>query len=346
MVRNDLKNVSYRSDGLPCPFQIPRLIAPIAISIVLLLPANCIENLARCPADTVALKKNCGPKDRTEEQLGLLAALSAGAGPSLARGPSDLKYSGSPFTFTVNLPITAQTPTVNGSVTGCVSSPALPTGLSLHNTTCAISGTPTVIQTATAYTITASNAYGNTTTGVNITVNGLPPSGLAYPGSPYIFITNVTIPTKVPTVTGTVTNCTSSPGLPVGLNLNTTTCTLSGTPTVSQGATPYTITASNPYGNTTAGISIAIGAPPTGLAYSGSPFTFSFAVTIVTQVPTVTGTVMNCTSSPSLPAGLNINPSTCAISGTPLVTQGATSYTITASNTFGNTTTVISITIL
>jgi len=87
--------------------------------------------------------------------------------------PSALTYAGSPYTFTQNTTITTITPTAIGTVTSCVSNPALPTGLSLNATTCAISGTPTVTQTATNHTITASNAFGNTTAVVNITVTDI-----------------------------------------------------------------------------------------------------------------------------------------------------------------------------
>ena len=56
---------------------------------------------------------------------------------------------------------------------------------------------------------------------------------------------------------------------------------------------------------------------------------------IATITPTVTGTVTSCSAAPALPTGLGINSSTCAISGTPTVSQGATGYTITASNGSG-----------
>ncbi|MCP5500643.1 MAG: hypothetical protein H7A25_12110 [Leptospiraceae bacterium] len=84
---------------------------------------------------------------------------------------------------------------------------------------------------------------------------------------------------------------------------------------------------------------------PSGLSYSGSPFTFTKNTAITTQTPTVTGTVTSCTSSPSLPAGLSIDSTSCALSGTPTASQAATSYTITATNSGGSTTTTISITV-
>lgn len=260
--------------------------------------------------------------------------------------PSALSYSGSPYTFTQSLAITTQTPTVTGTVTSCSASPTLPTGLSISSTTCAISGTPTALQGATAHTITAANAFGNTTASISITVNLAPPSGLTYSGSPYVFVQNTAITTQTPTVTGTVTGCSASPTLPTGLSLSATTCAISGTPTVTQAATSHTITASNAFGNTTASIDITVNVPaPSALTYSGSPYTFLQNAAITTQTPSVTGTVTSCSASPTLPAGLSISATTCAISGTPTATQAATSHTITASNVSGSTTASINVTV-
>jgi hypothetical protein len=109
------------------------------------------------------------------------------------------------------------------------------------------------------YTVVAENA---TTKNYTVTVVAiLPPSSLTYSGSAYIFDKNIAITIITPTVTGTVTSCTSSPTLPVGLSINATTCAISGTPTVSQAANLYTITASNGQGNTTANISISVFPP-------------------------------------------------------------------------------------
>ena len=79
------------------------------------------------------------------------------------------------------------------------------------------------------------------------------------------------------------------------------------------------------------------------ITYSGSPFSFSTNTAITTITPTVTGSPTSCTSAPALPTGLTINSTTGEISGTPIVPQGTTSYTITATNSAGNATATISI---
>lgn len=84
--------------------------------------------------------------------------------------PSNLNYPDSPYSFTVNVSVGKKTPTVTGSVTDCKSSPALPTGLSIEPASCAISGTPTVLQSSSRYIITASNSSGSTSTEISIGV--------------------------------------------------------------------------------------------------------------------------------------------------------------------------------
>ncbi|EKP04388.1 PF07603 family protein [Leptospira kirschneri str. 2008720114] len=259
--------------------------------------------------------------------------------------PSALNYAGSPFVFTQGATIAIIHPTYTGTVTACNSDIPLPAGLIL-GTTCAISGTPTTIQPATNYNITASNASGSISFPITITVNLAPPSALSYAGTPFTFTQGATITTATPSVTGTVTACNSDIPLPAGLGINGTTCAISGTPTTTQAATNYTITASNAYGSTNTTISIRVNlAPPSALSYAGTPFTFTQGATITTATPSVTGTVTACNSDIPLPAGLGINGTTCAISGTPTTTQAATNYTITASNAYGSTNTTISITV-
>ncbi|EMM94080.1 PF07603 family protein [Leptospira interrogans serovar Zanoni str. LT2156] len=260
--------------------------------------------------------------------------------------PSALNYAGSPFVFTQDATIAAIHPTYTGTVTACNSDIPLPAGLTLGTTTCVISGTPNTIQPATHYNITASNASGSISFPITITVNLAPPSALSYAGTPFTFTQGATITTATPSVTGTVTSCNSDIPLPAGLGINGTTCAISGTPTTTQSATNYTITASNAYGSTNTTISIRVNlAPPSALSYAGTPFTFTQGATITTATPSVTGTVTSCNSDIPLPAGLGINGTTCAISGTPTTTQSATNYTITASNAYGSTNTTISITV-
>lgn len=86
-------------------------------------------------------------------------------------------------------------------------------------------------------------------------------------------------------------------------------------------------------------------AAPSALSYTvPSPLTQDAAITPVS--PSVTGTVDSYSVSPALPAGLSLNTTTGVISGTPTANQGATTYTVTATNAGGSTTAQFSIAVI
>lgn len=173
--------------------------------------------------------------------------------------PANLQYTESTVTFYEGIAVTAQVPSVSvrKGLTRCVSDPSLPAGLTL-NDTCTISGTPVAAQTEVKYKITGSNDFGSTSTEIGIRIYIPPPSNLVYSGSPFTFSNYTSVGTITPSVTGTVTTCTSSPALPAGLTLNNTTCGITGTATTYQNPADYTITASNALGSTTATINIRV----------------------------------------------------------------------------------------
>ncbi|RZJ29351.1 MAG: T9SS type A sorting domain-containing protein, partial [Flavobacterium sp.] len=101
----------------------------------------------------------------------------------------------------------------------------------------------------------------------------------------------------------------------------------------------------NSGGNATFGISITVNdIAPSGLSYN-SPNVFTKGSAISALNPTVSGSVLNYSVSPALPAGLSLNPTTGEISGTPTAVTSTAVYTVTASNSGGNTTFGISITV-
>jgi hypothetical protein len=81
---------------------------------------------------------------------------------------------------------------------------------------------------------------------------------------------------------------------------------------------------------------------PSALSYPTPP-AFVVNQTITPLTPTVRGTVTSYTVSPALPAGLALNASTGVISGTPTAVAAKASYTVTAENAAGGTTTSVSI---
>jgi hypothetical protein len=83
---------------------------------------------------------------------------------------------------------------------------------------------------------------------------------------------------------------------------------------------------------------------PTNLSYA-SPPAFTVGQSITALTPTVTGTVTGYIISPALPPGLSLDTSTGVIAGTPPAPVAQASYTVTASNSAGNTTAKVTITV-
>lgn len=89
--------------------------------------------------------------------------------------PAGLGYTTSSAIYTVGQPIAPDNAVSTGGAVASYSvSPALPAGLSLNTISGQITGTPTVVTAAANYTITATNASGNTSAIVNFTVMAQP----------------------------------------------------------------------------------------------------------------------------------------------------------------------------
>jgi len=260
--------------------------------------------------------------------------------------PGGLSYP-TPNLYTKGTVITSLNPTVSGgTVTDYSVNPALPAGLSISITTGIISGTPTVLATAASYTVTATNSGGSTTFAVSITVNDIIPSGLNYP-TPNVYTKGTVITSLSPTVSGgVVTSYSVSPSLPAGLSINSTTGVISGTPTIPAKVANYIVTASNLGGNTSCVITITVyDIIPSGLNYT-TPNVFTKGTVITDLSPTIGGGAVTTYSvSPALPAGLSINITTGVISGTPTSVTAAVNYTVTATNSGGTNSFVVSITV-
>jgi hypothetical protein len=77
--------------------------------------------------------------------------------------------------------------------------------------------------------------------------------------------------------------------------------------------------------------------PPSSLSYNdGSAVVAVVGTAITTLNPTVVGTVTGYSVSPALPAGLMLNTTSGAISGTPTAVTAQATYTVTASNVGGH----------
>lgn len=242
--------------------------------------------------------------------------------------------------------LTAITPTYDGAgVSNFSITPTLPAGLNFNTTTGVISGKPTAASATKDYTVTATNLGGNTMVTFPLAVRVDAPSNLQYAIANSV-LRNETFATVTPTYSGSPASSFSiSPTLPAGLSLNTTTGAISGTPTAIKVAQDYTVTALNDGGNGTATFSLAVRVDaPTNLKYDFAHTNFLRNTAIPTVTPTYTGSpVTSFSVNPALPAGLTLNTSTGAISGTPNTLTAAQNYTVTATNDGGTGTAILSL---
>ena len=229
-----------------------------------------------------------------------------------------------------------QTLTITGGtspVTFTVSAGALPTGLSLNSGTGAITGTPTTTTGSPfSFTILATDAAGAAVTHVySVAIDPVPA------------ITTTTLPNwtedqaynqTVTTTGGTspFTFTVSAGALPTGLSLNTATGAITGTPTTTTGSPfSFTIQATDAAGTTTSqAFSVAIANQIVISTPSLPNWTvgqvYSQSITTTDMSPIVFGV-----SAGALPAGLSLNSTTGAITGTPTIANSF-SFTITATD--------------
>jgi hypothetical protein len=267
-----------------------------------------------------------------------------------------------------------------GLITGCAvgtSSPALPSGLSVNPTTCAITGTPSIVGTG-SYTIVASNLGGQSSAVISITVQGPPVVG-GFSGGGSGSGTDpgtVTLPAGVQTVTTTmtassgsgtspITSCTTTATLPTGIVISNTASSCSITiptgTTLTAGTISVPVTAHSAAGNATLPTATIIVQGPPVLAGFGSGSTGTGGITLPAGVQTVTTTltasagsgtspITSCTTTATLPSGMTLSntASSCILtiaSGTTL-SAGTMTIPVTAHSAAGSGTVTTTITVI
>lgn len=218
-------------------------------------------------------------------------------------------------------------------VTWTVISGALPTGIVLSSSG-ELSGTPATEGQNFDFVVQATNGYGNDTQEYTGTIGApIAPSiqttalgGVVTSGVPYTQPISAigSQPITFSIVAGT---------LPTGLTLNSTTGTISGTPTV-DGAYDFTVRATNSIGyddqqytGTIVGSAPTIQTANLNSLSQGSAFA---------QTPVVVGSspITWAVQAGSLPAGISLDTGTGELSGTPSA-SGAYDFTLRATNSYG-----------
>jgi len=230
-------------------------------------------------------------------------------------------------TFTVGTAYSDSVSATN-SPTYSISSGSLPAGISLNSSTGAITGTPTTPQ-GYSFTIRAANSDG----AVTVSYSGNTGSPPVWTDQTLAAFLQGRAYSDAVAATNSPTYSVSSGSLPTGISLNSSTGSVTGTPSGS-GSFSFTIQAANASGSITASFSGSIVLVPNwtdntlGNVINGVAFSDGVSAT---NSPTYSVT------SGSLPAGLSLSSSTGAVTGTPTGSVGtAYSFTITATNANGS----------
>lgn len=207
-------------------------------------------------------------------------------------------------------------------------------------------GAMTVSLTANKAVEAAGSGRGNLAA-QDITVQvGIPAPDLSLSSTSFSFTVGVAISTFTPSNSGgSASSWSITPTLASGLSLNTSTGAISGTPASTQSSTTYTITAENAEGGTgTITIEIEVLELAPSIAYGAASYTFVATRVATTISPVNTGgSATSWSIVPQLPTGLTFNSSSGEIGGTPASQTASATFTITAQNSGGTASVVITI---
>lgn len=238
-------------------------------------------------------------------------------------------------------------PEIEGEVEEYTIKPNVPAGLYFDPDDAIISGVPAKGADSTVYEIVAKNESGSCSTSIVFGVKVMPPSELRYPAVDDEYGVGEVI-TLRPVLLGNADTWTVNPELPAGLQLHKESGLITGAAVSVTEENCYVVVAENEAGGASAILQFAVIArPPQDLIYpeihSDDP---AHVVTLALKTPLelVPQMAFNVkakfTVDVGLPVGLILNEETGCIRGIPTVAFPPTSYTITATNEFGEATTI------
>ena len=229
--------------------------------------------------------------------------------------------------------------------------PAPPAGLTFNPGTRVLSGTPTALRGATAYTYTATDSSSATATltfTIRVEADVAPTFGdRTIADQTYVqrrAIAALTLPAAEsgnPPLTYTL-----RPALPAGLTFDPGTRTVSGTPTEPQETTRYTYRATDGDGDAATlifTITVEADLVPTfgDRDIPAQTYIQHQAIAALTLPAATSGNPpLTYSLAPKLQEGLTFDPETRQLAGTPTTVQGATRYTYTATDRDGDAATV------
>ncbi len=216
---------------------------------------------------------------------------------------------------------------------------ALPSGMNFSTTTGAVGGTPTTTLALTTFTVTVTDAIGATSARTfTLTVNGPLTTVQAVPSTTGTSGTLLPSFTPVTASGGTVpyTFALSGGALPAGLNFNTASGQVSGTPTAALTTTVFTVTVTDAVSaSSSRTFSLTVNGPlSTTQAVPSTTGVAGSAIAAFTPVTAAGGTAPYtfALSGGTLPSGMSFNTGTGQVSGTPATTLATTTFTVTVTD--------------
>ena len=219
-------------------------------------------------------------------------------------------------------------------------SPSLPNGLTFTTSTGAISGIPSAPLAATNFSIAVVDSLNNSANQTfNLTIVSLPllsalqtqPSYNLYRSTPVTAFTPVRANGGFGTVSYAI-----APALPSGLSYASSDGSVTGTPTTTSTTATYTVSISDQGGQTaTATFALSVASIPISVVTAVPSTLLTRNVAFNTFIPvTASGgyTPYSYAITPALPSGLAFSTSSGYISGTPTVSNPATSYSETVTD--------------
>ena len=219
--------------------------------------------------------------------------------------------------------------------------PDLPNGITINPVTGEVSGTPTVVQNTTQYTIWANTSLESASATMYIEVVGAPE--FSYEPANLNLVRLHSMPSSIPiSFGGVVESWEIVPELPSGLDFDLVNGEISGIPTVNQPTSTYTIWGNNSAGAYSFDITINISEEPPNIVYQDPSVELTQYIRMVDLVPNSNGGLIDSWSiDPQLPLGLFFDNGT--ISGIPAINQSEQSYTVWANNSEGSDSDIITI---
>lgn len=253
------------------------------------------------------------------------------------------------FVMTTQNSFSLQLQNSGGPVSKCETSPALPEGLVVYQSSgsCGISGSSAKPLPETQYSVSGINSSGTNKVNVSLTINepSLQPPTLSLSTTTNSLFIGDSFLQEITNQGGMATQCTSQPILPAGLitSIVAGNCVIHGTARLASKLSTYQISANNNAGSDSLNLSLEVREQPpqapSFVVLNSNFFSWSQSSAVSLELNNNGGNISICSVTPTLPNGLSLvrQKGNCNILGSANQPQSSTSYLIVGRNDTGTT---------